>query len=103
MLRAYSALGNDSDRARLAETFTATHGPPSWHRVRAHVERIAAGEVRDVCPTAIGWGGRGDAVREGQEPIGCLVKTANWFYRHARPSERVLSAAEASYEGRGKR
>lgn len=80
MLLRYSALGNDTPRARLAETYTATHGPASWHRVRAYAERIADGLVRDPCRGAVHWGGTMDKPRGRMVPARCSAPTRNTFY-----------------------
>jgi hypothetical protein len=103
-LRAYSALGNATARARLAATFDATTGPPSWHRVRAYAERIAAGEVADPCPRAMHYAGPvidaariERAVREGRlRRVRCREKVSNTFLVETGKRGVVLSAMEAS-------
>jgi hypothetical protein len=88
MLWAYSALDADTARATEARRYPWGNVPGKldgwnrhWAKLRAHVTRIAAGEVADPCGgRAMHWGGRMDRPRARMVPVRC-GRTANVFYR----------------------
>jgi hypothetical protein len=88
MLWAYSALDADTARAAEVRAYPWGNVPGKldgwnrhWAKLRAHVTRIAAGEVRDPCPGASHWGGRMDRPRGRMVPVRCSSRTENRFYR----------------------
>lgn len=91
-LTSYSVLyRSDTPRAREVSAYPWGDVPGKsarwnrrWADLRALAVELAAGEHGNPCEGAIGWGGTVDAVRDGQVPVVCAAKTANWFYAGAR-------------------